>query len=308
MTKLVKESLNEFLGGLGALNRGKMKSFKNQCDIWFKKFAPSVKYSINDKMIITVNGSLYLYKAQVNSLPGNMYIKGELNLKHATNFSDLPEKLRVDGNVYLQDTAVTRLPNNFNVGESLYLTGLDINKLPKKLYVKKNLIIKGTKINKLPSDLFVGKQLYQGDLKFNKIPIGVKGDLMQESLNEFEQGQDPYEVMGLASDIPHETKTNYSHFTKSNYTITYVDVKLSYYDSSADKDISATISIQHVPSPEENKKVWKICFWDHEYDDIEFLSSDDFETARAAKKELLDNQKHYVDRYMEVKNEWDEEE
>jgi hypothetical protein len=197
MTKLVKESLNEFLGGLGALNRGKMKSFKNQCDIWFKKFAPSVKYSINDKMIITVNGSLYLYKAQVNSLPGNMYIKGELNLKHATNFSDLPEKLRVDGNVYLQDTAVTRLPNNFNVGESLYLTGLDINKLPKKLYVKKNLIIKGTKINKLPSDLFVGKQLYQGDLKFNKIPIGVKGDLMQESLNEFEQGQDPYEVMGL---------------------------------------------------------------------------------------------------------------
>ena len=63
---------------------------------WFKTWAPSAKYTIDDDFNINVKGHLDLSATSVTKLPDNLNITGDLNLAE-TQITKLPDNLNVRG-------------------------------------------------------------------------------------------------------------------------------------------------------------------------------------------------------------------
>jgi hypothetical protein len=77
------------------------------------------KYTIDDKLNITVERWLNLRRTQITKLPDNLRIRGYLDLR-GTQITELSDNLRVGGFLDLRDTQITELPDNLNVGGKIY--------------------------------------------------------------------------------------------------------------------------------------------------------------------------------------------
>ena len=138
--KLVPEHINElnqFTRGLDpkvAMSIGQV----SQIHKWFSDLGiERSKYSIDDKLNITVEGSLNLSNTKITSLPDNLRtVNGSLDLSY-TNITSLPNNLRtVNGWLDLSYTKITNLPDNLTVNGNLYLSNTNITRLPDSLKVR----------------------------------------------------------------------------------------------------------------------------------------------------------------------------
>ena len=92
---------------------------------------------------LNVEGSLYLYKTKISSLPDNLKVGGFLDLGN-TPISSLPDNLKVGGFLSLRDTKISSLPDNLTVGGFLDLRYTQITSLPDNLHVELRIYLKNT--------------------------------------------------------------------------------------------------------------------------------------------------------------------
>ena len=87
-----------------------------------------------------IKGSLCLYFTNIASLPENLSVEGDLDLRNTNNLASLPENLSVVGDLDLRDANnITSLPENLSVGGCLYLRNPQISSLPERLKVGENI-------------------------------------------------------------------------------------------------------------------------------------------------------------------------
>jgi hypothetical protein len=107
-------------------------------------------------------------------------LPNNLKVRHSLNLSrtgvtELSDGLEVGGGLDVSDTRISKLPDNFEVG-MLDLSRSGVTKLPNNLKVHGNLYLYGTGVTKLPDDLKVGGKVYG----FNgAAPGGEKPPLQQ---------------------------------------------------------------------------------------------------------------------------------
>ena len=117
--KIVRESLFEAfkedsdpIEDMGIGQRAMIKQ-------WFKTWAPSAKYTIDNNLNIAVKQSLDLSGTQITELPDNLSVQGSLNLL-GTKITKLPDNLRVGGYLDLRGTRITKLPKSLKVKGEIY--------------------------------------------------------------------------------------------------------------------------------------------------------------------------------------------
>ncbi|MFA5153661.1 MAG: hypothetical protein WC554_13965 [Clostridia bacterium] len=108
----------------------------SQIHKWFSDLGiERSRYSIDDKLNITVKGDLYLSNTKITRLPDNLTVNGGLYLRN-TKITSLPDNLTVNGGLDLSNTNITSLPDNLTVKGNLYLSNTNITSLPDSLKVK----------------------------------------------------------------------------------------------------------------------------------------------------------------------------
>lgn len=138
--------------------------------------------SLPDNLI--VQGDLDVYNCSIRSLPKGLVVYGSLNISK-TLIEELPEDLIVGKNVEANNTPLRKLPGNFVVpgyldvtctplkilsdnlvvGNSLYLQKTNLEELPAGLVVGQSLDIRKTLITTLPEDVIVNERVYSDRLK-----------------------------------------------------------------------------------------------------------------------------------------------
>ena len=124
-------------------------------------------FSKNDKILDT------------NNLPNGLKIIGNLNLRDE-KINHLPNNLSVSGDLNLIDAKIKTLPNDMSIGENVYLRGSDIINIQDNLSVGGDLNLFGTEVTRLPDGLKIGGSLYLRAAKITEIPntLKVSGDLV----------------------------------------------------------------------------------------------------------------------------------
>lgn len=80
------------------------------------------------------------------------------------------------GNLYLDNTQITRLPDGLTVWGYLSMEDTPITKLPENLTINKTLYIRDTPIKRLPDSLSVGEVVI--DRKLDYIPKHLKDKII----------------------------------------------------------------------------------------------------------------------------------
>ena len=119
--------------------------------------------------LVTINGKKY----DAFNLPENLKVSGDLDLGY-TKITSLPAGLKVGGDLNLYGTPITSLPAGLTVGGYLHLVGTAITSLPAGLTVGGYLYLQDTKITSLPAGLKVGGSLYLSDTPITSLPAGLK--------------------------------------------------------------------------------------------------------------------------------------
>jgi len=114
-------------------------------------------------------GNLNLSDTPIQSLPPGLEVGGYLNLESCKNLKSLPDGLKVEGDLYLDNTSIQSLPPGLEVGGALYLKGTPIQSLPPDLEVGGALYLSNTPIQSLPPGLKV-----RGNLVLRNTPISKK--------------------------------------------------------------------------------------------------------------------------------------
>ena len=135
---------------------------------------------------LTVGGNLDLEGTPIQSLPDNLTVGGYLDLR-GTPIQSLPDNLTVGGYLDLRGTPIQSLPDNLIVGGYLDLRGTQIQSLPDNLTVGGYLDLRGTQIQSLPDNLTVGGCLYLNGTPIQSLPdnltvgdyLGLEGTQIQ---------------------------------------------------------------------------------------------------------------------------------
>ena len=139
-----------------------------------------------------VNGLFEIPDTKVTELPNLIKVSGDLSLIN-TKISTLPLLERVDGDFYLRDSEIVSIPNLVSVGWSMRGFNSKIKSLPKlesvgadydHEFYKADLVLQNTEITDLPKLKYVN-----GDLNLVNTPLGseLKGSGMsdEEIKNKF---------------------------------------------------------------------------------------------------------------------------
>ena len=141
-----------------------------------------------------VSGHLNLEHTNITSLPDDLKVSGNLNLKGCHNLTSLPAGLQVGGNLNLTFSNVRSLPIDLRLGGNLEINKTNITSLPAGLRIGGNLNLSGTDITSLPIGLQVGGFLAFGDSKITSLPA------------DLEVGDSIYGFSGDKSQVPQDLK------------------------------------------------------------------------------------------------------
>ena len=141
-----------------------------------------------------VSGHLNLEHTNITSLPDDLKVSGNLNLKGCHNLTSLPAGLQVGGNLNLMFSNVRSLPIDLRLGGNLEINKTNITSLPAGLRIGGNFNLSGTDITSLPIGLQVGGFLAFGDSKITSLPA------------DLEVGDSIYGFSGDKSQVPQDLK------------------------------------------------------------------------------------------------------
>lgn len=179
--KLVRESAYNFhktgdvRSSLGIGRVTLIKTLFDQLDI------PESEYKITDTEVI-FPFTLDLRGSSVAELPDGLRIRGDLVLGR-TQIMELPKRLKITRGLYLDKTPIEELPEDIVFGGSLFLRRSNIKKLPDGLSVEGNLGLSGTPIASLPEGLSVKRDLYLNKTLVVEIPedLNIGGAIVVDS-------------------------------------------------------------------------------------------------------------------------------
>lgn len=109
--------------------------------------------------IKSVYGNLNIARTSIRHLPENIIIGNDLEA-FCSDIETLPKNVRIGGNICLSDCKnLKSLPDGLVVNGDLDLSESGLTELPDKLIVGGNIDIRSTSIQKLPDDLVVGGKI-----------------------------------------------------------------------------------------------------------------------------------------------------
>lgn len=121
-----------------------------------------------------VSGNVVLTGSKITKLPENLEIKGDLYMEHC-NIEEIPSSISVEGGIYTYNSSLKRLPEGLKVGGSLNLAHTQITELPEDLKrINGSLTIVDTAITKLPEGLVIGRSLVAQNSQLKVLPEGLK--------------------------------------------------------------------------------------------------------------------------------------
>lgn len=114
----------------------------------------------------------------ITELPDGLRVRGNLDCA-GSGMTRLPARLTVEGSLDLERTSVSELPENVCVHGDIFLKQSGIRHLPPSLRISGNLWLQLSHITSLPANLRVGGSLYLRDTPIAVLPEGlvVEGDL-----------------------------------------------------------------------------------------------------------------------------------
>jgi len=131
-----------------------------------------LKYNNFTEDDLNVSRGLYLPRDVVN-LPDGLRIGGDLDL-NTTNIKKLPNNLYVRFNLWIEDSNIEYLPESLNVGGNIYAANSNLKKISKKLRLGNSLNIDNTEIQQLPDNLLVSGDLSMRNCaKLLILPVGL---------------------------------------------------------------------------------------------------------------------------------------
>ncbi|MCS4090238.1 PcfJ domain-containing protein [Rhizobium sp. BK176] len=142
----------------------------------------------------------YFQSGQFAGLPKNV-IKDVDGVVHT--IYDLPEVLRVDGRIHIDDTVENlRLPNVIEATGSIQLGGRPCENTPKSVKAGGNLIIEGVVLDRLPDELSVAGDISLRGSIISKLPenLTVSGGLYldRSAITQLPRGLTVRGLLGLA--------------------------------------------------------------------------------------------------------------
>lgn len=118
-------------------------------------------------------GTLNLYHSEVEELPNNLYVTGNMVLT-GSKVTKLPENLTIEGNLYMEDCAIEEIPPSISVEGCIYAENSQLKILPKGLKVGGSLNLAHTQVTEIPEDLKrINGSLTIVDTAITKLPEGL---------------------------------------------------------------------------------------------------------------------------------------
>lgn len=152
---------NEITQIKGKQNKPPINKYAKYIIDFINKSNFKVLHDLENIGLVNIDGKIY----DINNLPN--VIDGDLILNW-TNVESLPDNLKITGQLSLIDAKhIFNLPDNLDVGETLNVSNTNIETLPANLQIGGSLLIFNTKITKLPDDLrVIGKILINQKLEY----------------------------------------------------------------------------------------------------------------------------------------------
>jgi len=103
--------------------------------------------------------SLYLDGCKhLRSLPNGLKVESNLSVDD-TNITEIPADFEgtPGSSLWIQNSKVRKLPDGLRIGNNLYAAHSDLEELPKGLFVKGTLDIRGTKVSVIPDEAKIGR-------------------------------------------------------------------------------------------------------------------------------------------------------
>lgn len=117
--------------------------------------------------IKSVYGNLNIAKTAIRQLPENIIIGNDLEA-YCSDIETLPKNIRIGGNIYLSNCKnLKSLPDGLVVNGDLDLSESGLTELPDKLIVGGNIDIRSTPIQELPDNLIVGGKIMMDENQAN---------------------------------------------------------------------------------------------------------------------------------------------
>ena len=128
------------------------------------KYTLSLRYQLEnypDGTQYVYDSYLDLADSNITKLPKDLYVRYGLDLENCMQLIELPTKLYVGGNLYLNNTKINKLPDELHVEDYLNLENCkQLTELPDNLHVGGNLILINCKqLTELPNNLYIGRDL-----------------------------------------------------------------------------------------------------------------------------------------------------
>jgi hypothetical protein len=141
---------------------------------------------------LKIDGSLSLAQLRLRSLPANLTVKGDLDLRQCQRLSRIGKNLKVEGNLFIggrlniiakhQQRLVKSSEKNNYLAKLSKDGKIPLAYLPDNLEVKGDLVIRSaSNLRSFPNKLFLGGSLLlHGCEKLEKLPdrLHVNGDLI----------------------------------------------------------------------------------------------------------------------------------
>lgn len=122
---------------------------------------------------LDISSKLYQLGVIVTELPENLRVIGDLILVDS-DITQLPKGLEIEGSLIANSLKIKELPNDIKVKESVYLAKSEIETLPSGLHIEFTLSVSNTPIKTLPSDLEVKGNLYINGTDIEELPETIK--------------------------------------------------------------------------------------------------------------------------------------
>lgn len=112
---------------------------------------------------------------KLKELPMIKHIGGRLGIAQGTGIENLPENLRIDGELWAVVSHLKSIPKSVYIGGDICLAGSrNFKQLPEDLIVNGELDISGTFMEKLPDNLVINGDLNIQDTNVRLIPSSLK--------------------------------------------------------------------------------------------------------------------------------------
>jgi len=153
----------------------KNKVIRKGIENWFAKWTPNTPYIIDKYLNITAEQYINLADKDVDFIPDNLTVQGSLILTNCKKIHKLPKGLKIQFALILIKTNISELPDDLRIKGNLDISNTQIYEF-KRNPSEGKVIIQNTKIKYLADNLTFKSLVLKGN-SFIEIPENLTVDL-----------------------------------------------------------------------------------------------------------------------------------